>query len=392
MKNKNIHKMIYLIFSVLLLFAWTICDETEVNAATFPAITVDFDEDEQSVIVSGVPEKDASGNPNYMLKGYLNYGNERVETFCYAPSVAPYHIAEKQAYIFNWSDREFLLPCSGEYQFTAYLVYGTMNGEESGPKTTINITLTKKDESTNWGPGLPNTTVEVYDLNQMKGLDKNIRMEEDGYIWTINGTNITSPPEQNISLAITKNPENFPTIGVDDFFGNTVASKFTINHDGEFGFAATLDYFIGTDYSGKYANLFYVAGDGTFQFVEGKLVDDNGSVSYTFVHASDYIIAITDIEYTGQELNTETDTTVADTETDTTDAGAETDTTDADAETDTTDVDTEIRNTEAKEEIDKGVKNANNILGGLIGLIVVFVGIAVVLFIKRKKNKQIFQL
>ena len=37
--------------------------------------------------------------------------------------------------------------------------------------------------------------------------------------------------------------------------------------------------------------------------MEGGLVDENGMISYTFTHASDYIIAITDVEYTGQELN-----------------------------------------------------------------------------------------
>lgn len=119
--------------------------------------------------------------------------------------------------------------------------------EENGPKQTITITLTKKDESTNWGPGLPNTTVETYDLGQIQGKDKIILIEENGYTWTIHGTDIESVPDANLSLAITQNPQIFVSNGVDEFFGDTIAYKFT--------------------------------------------------------HASDYIIAVTDVEYTGQELN-----------------------------------------------------------------------------------------
>ena len=76
-------------------------------------------------------------------------------------------------------------------------------------KTTITITLHKQDESTNWGPGLPNTTVEDYDLGQIKGKDKTIKVEEADYTWTIYGKDIVTVPERNISLKITPNPENF---------------------------------------------------------------------------------------------------------------------------------------------------------------------------------------
>lgn len=364
MHKTNIMKTAFcLLLSFTFLFLGIFCDKIDVAAATFPPISVEFDPSDQSVIVSGVPAKDASGNTDYMLRGYLNYGSERIETFSYAPSAMPYHIADKQAYIFNWSDAEFLLPCSGEYQFTAYLVCGSMNGEEAGPKTTINITLTKKDESTNWGPGLPNTTVESYDLKQMQGKDKNITIEEEGYTWTINGQDITTVPEKNLSLAITKDSETFQMNGVEEFFGETIASKFSIEHDGEFGFKANLKYTVGTEYAGKYANLFYVVGDGTFQFMEGGLVDENGNISYTFTHASDYVIAITDTEYTGQELNPKVEEPVINTETD-----------------------QEVLDTEQPEETGDDAETPSIMPFLFIGILVILVAVFVVLFIK--KNKQ----
>ena len=68
-----------------------------------------------------------------------------------------------------------------------------------------------------------------------------------------------------------------------------------------------LDYNVGAEYAGKYMNLFYVEGSDTFTFMEGCLVDESGIASFTFDHASDYVLAATDEEYTGQELNAATE-------------------------------------------------------------------------------------
>lgn len=374
-KIHSIKNLIYTLVFLSFLTAGFFHPKTEVLAATFPNIAVDFDPSDQSVIVSGIPTYDSTGAIHYELRGYLNYGNERVETFCYAPHTFPYHVADKQAYIFNWADSEFLLPCSGEYKFTTYLVAVTPSSgaREEGPKTTITITLTKKDESTNWGPGLPNTTVEPYYLNEIKGTDKSITMEEEGYTWNINGNNIETVPEENLSLAITKNPENFPTKGIDDFFGNTIAAKFSIDHNGAFGFDATLDYYVGTEYAGKYANLFFVVGDGTFEFREGGLVDENGMVSYTFNHASDYIIAVTDTEYTGQELNPKSEEPIANS------------TTEQDTQTITSDKTNENSQTSKTE--NQTETNTTNFPLGLI-LIVVAALFVVGIILVIKKNKR----
>lgn len=321
MKKQKISKTLCLqLLSLFILLSGFLCMKIDSHAVTLPTISLDFDPTDQSVILAGCPAYDSTGTVQYELNGYLNYNDERIETFCYAPSVAPYHVPEAQAYIFNWTDTEFILPCSGEYQFTAYMkaLYFAPDGtaaSETGPKQTITITLNKKDESDNWGPGLPNTTVETYDLEQIKGKDKSILIEEDGYTWTINGMDIESIPEKNLPLAITKNPENLDTQSVSLFFGNTVASTFSIEYSGDFGFISILDYYLGPEYAGKYANLFYVKNDGTFEFMEGILVDEAGFASYTFTHASDYIIAVTDVEYTGQDLNPKPEEPVAEPDT-----------------------------------------------------------------------------
>lgn len=305
-----LQRSIYIFSTLCLIMASVIFTDMEALAVEFPGIQVTFDTGDESVIVEGIPANSADGTVEYQLEGYLNYEKERIETFCYAPNVRSYDVPGRMAYIFNWSgDAEFLLPCTGEYRFTAYVTarhkdaQGNMT-ETEGPKTTISITLHKQDESTNWGPGLPNTTVETYDLNQIKGKDKTIRIEEAEYTWRIHGTDIVSVPDlRNFSLKITEDPEMFDDTGVEAFFGDTLARKFNIEYSGEFGFSANLDYKLGAEYAGKYASLFYVAGEGVFEYIGGSVVGEDGVANFVLTHASDYVIAVTEEEYTGQELN-----------------------------------------------------------------------------------------
>ena len=297
MKNKLVVRL-----TIMMLFFMGMMLVNKTDYYAFPTINVEFNAGEESVIVSGIPEKDANGDW-YQVRGYLNYQGERIETFCYAPYVYPYHIPERQAYIFNWKDIEFILPCSGEYQFTTYLTKLVGNDEIAGPKTTITIYLTKQDESTNWGPGLPSTTADKNVLEDIQGTDDFLNIEEDIYNWTINGQDIITVPEHHVSLKVTTDSPDFPVKGVEDFFGYHMTIKFSVDHDGEFGFTAMLEYMVGKEYTGKYANLFYVVGDGNFEFVESSLVDEEGYASFHFTHASDYIIVITDEPYEGQNLN-----------------------------------------------------------------------------------------
>lgn len=308
-KNKPTSKLIFTLVTPALLLLTLFLPKLKAEAVSFPPINITFDPTDESVIVDSIPANGANG-VEYQLEGYLNYEKVRIETFCYAPNVKPYDVPAKQAYIFNWGgDVEFLLPCTGDYKFTAYLtaryIDAQGNGvEEKGPKTTISITLHKKDESTNWGPGLPNTTVEDYDLEQIKGKDKTIKVEEPDYTWSIYGKDIVQVPDGNISLKITPDPEGFQDAGVEEFFGDTKLVKFSIEHSGEFGFTASLNYLLGVQYAGKYANLFYVVGNGTFEFMGHSLVTEEGLGTFLFTHASDYVIAILEEEYIGQTLKT----------------------------------------------------------------------------------------
>ena len=392
MRKEKVIKFVSLyLLSFIIIFTGFLSMKIEAHAVTLPNFSLTFDGTDQSVILAGCPAYDPTGTVQFELNGYLNYQDERVETFCYAPSVYPHHIPEAQAYIFNWADIEFILPCSGEYQFTAYVKahYFAADGTavtETGPKQTITISLTKKDESTNWGPGLQNTTVETYDLEQIQGKDKTITIEEDGYTWTINGKDIETIPEQNLSLAITKNPDTLDEQSVSVFFGNTVASQFSIEYSGDFGFISILDYYLGPEFTGKHANLFYAKSDGTFEFMEDVLVDEAGYASYYFSHASDYVIAVTDVEYTGQELNPKPVEPIVEPENpETEDTSSAT----TEAETESPEADVNGTSQEPSQAIDNNGKTESIFINPLfyVAIVVVLAVIGFVVFTVMKKKK-----
>lgn len=388
---RKVSTFLFIIAIFIFSFFWFSMDT---QAVSYPNLTLEFEEADQSVIVAGVPAYDSTGATRYEIQGNLKYGEEKVESFTYAPEVMPYHIPEKQAYIFNWADAEFLLPCSGEYVFTAWVVARDANNGfakiGTSPAVSITFTYIKADESTNWGPGLPNTTVEAYDIGEIQGKDQTIVIEEEGYIWTIAGTDVEVVPEENISLKITENPENLNGQDVEAFFGETIAAKFAIDYSGEFGFKAVLDYMLGMQYADQYANLFYVAGEGVFEYVEGVVVDENGIASFAFTHASDYVIAVTDEPYTGQELNPKEEESVAEEEmssAESEDALVENQSDGVLMEEDET-LD-EAGDLEAAETMGDNVAEDNNdsmlwwIIGGVVVIAVVVAGVVMI-----KKNKK----
>ena len=142
LKKIHLSKTVHILCALVITIALIVAMPLETYAVSFPSISLTFEPSDESVVVSGVPVSDASGSVEYMVEGYLNYGSERIETFCYGPKVVPYDVPSNQAYIFNWADNEFILPCSGQYTFTAYItaIYIDSNGngvEEKGPKQTI---------------------------------------------------------------------------------------------------------------------------------------------------------------------------------------------------------------------------------------------------------------
>lgn len=73
--------------------------------------------------------------------------------------------------------------------------------------------------------------------------------------------------------------------------GSEVVVK-TLAHDGAFGFQADLKLNVGAKYKGLYAKLYYYNKEGKLEYVQSDKVEADGTVIFTFKHASDYAIIL----------------------------------------------------------------------------------------------------
>lgn len=270
------------------------------------ALTLEFDSTKKEIIVAGVPETD--GTYNYSVNGYLKFGDERVESFCYGTASIGYDIPEAQAYIFTYADKEFILPGSGTYVMTAWIETrdaATWDDLGKSDWTTLEFYYQKDDESTNWGPGLPETMVEDWEIANLEGTNKNMVVsggsESYPYTWTINGADVYSVPAEdvNIDLQILSMDARFDGNIPGDEITNI---KIDIAHSGDFGFTAKLDYSLGAEHAGRYANLFYVLPTGNYEFIQSCQIDENGVATFRLNHASSYYIVIRDEAYAGETI------------------------------------------------------------------------------------------
>lgn len=270
------------------------------------ALTLEFDSTKKEIIVAGVPETD--GTYNYSVNGYLKFGDERVESFCYGTASIGYDIPEAQAYIFTYADKEFILPGSGTYVMTAWIETrdaATWDDLGKSDWTTLEFYYQKDDESTNWGPGLPETMVEDWEIANLEGTNKSMVVsggsESYPYTWTINGADVYSVPAEdvNIDLQILSMDARFDGNIPGDEITNI---KIDIAHSGDFGFTAKLDYSLGAEHAGRYANLFYVLPTGNYEFIQSCQIDENGVATFRLNHASSYYIVIRDEAYAGETI------------------------------------------------------------------------------------------
>lgn len=112
-----------------------------------------------------------------------------------------------------------------------------------------------------------------------------------GIKWTINGLSVTG--HKTIDFDVTKNTRHIPNEVVNKAEGSH-KKQISLDHKGNFGCTASLTYDIGTKYNGLYANLFYYnPKTDELEFTDCSLIS-GGNAKFTFTHASDYLITISD--------------------------------------------------------------------------------------------------
>ena len=154
------------------------------------------------------------------------------------------------------------------------------------------------------------TTVLGEVVESIKGKDINIELNlNNGITWTINGKDVTSNDIANIDMGVIigtiEQPiTSIPNTLLDKVVNDNSHIELSLNHNGEFGFKATLSLKVDTLNAGKYANLYYYdVANNEMDYMCTSKVSEDGLINLLFDHASDYTIVITDDENYDDSLN-----------------------------------------------------------------------------------------
>lgn len=129
---------------------------------------------------------------------------------------------------------------------------------------------------------------------------KDITLElalENGVVWKINGKDITSARE--ISIGVDLNSNHIAQSVLDTISEDGIQStrQISLDYDGEFGMTATISIPLGTEGAGYYANLYYYNPQtGALEYMQTVKIGEDGTAEFTFTHASDYVIAISETD------------------------------------------------------------------------------------------------
>lgn len=136
-------------------------------------------------------------------------------------------------------------------------------------------------------------------LETIKGKDINVRLNMGGYSWTINGKDVMASDLKAINLEVKFNTNAIPGKTVKELAGDNPTQQLSLTHEGDFGFKATLTMNAGAEYAGKHGNLFWYDSSHKMVFIDAGVIQENGDVSLTFSHASDYVLVMADTVMSG---------------------------------------------------------------------------------------------
>lgn len=135
-------------------------------------------------------------------------------------------------------------------------------------------------------------------FESIKGKDMNVTFQvSDQASWIINGKDITGNVTAPIDLGLVVGTSDIPKQKVTALADGNETIQLSLNYDGVFGFEGILRLSVGTDHSGKIANLYYYnETTGKFEYYQAAQVKEDGTVDFKFSHASDYVIVLNDTD------------------------------------------------------------------------------------------------
>lgn len=142
------------------------------------------------------------------------------------------------------------------------------------------------------GGSLPKDVLEA-----VMGTNKNLEIAlPNGVIWTIAGTSITEV-NADINLEVLMDAGDIPEELIADIAENEDTLSIRLAYNGEFGFTAQMKMPVDEKYAGMAVNFYYYnEATGKLELIENSVVDENGMVTLTFTHASDYVLVFETVE------------------------------------------------------------------------------------------------
>ena len=116
----------------------------------------------------------------------------------------------------------------------------------------------------------------------------------DDVSWTVNGSDIPEDADfTDIDMGVTMNSDGIPVDVVNAITGEHGSVQLELAHNGAFGFTMTLTAPLGKENAGYWANLYHYDEDAeALNFEAAAKIDETGSVTIPFSHASQYAIVI----------------------------------------------------------------------------------------------------
>ncbi len=153
------------------------------------------------------------------------------------------------------------------------------------------------------------TKVPAEIFESLAGKDVDVTFDLGDIQWSVNGADIPTDTDfTDLDLGVNLDTHGIPVNVINTITGEVGTVQITLAHDGEFGFTMTLTAPLGKENAGYWANLYHYKVNGgeadredplgddedaeALNFEAAAKIDEDGSVTIPFSHASQYAIVI----------------------------------------------------------------------------------------------------
>ncbi len=138
------------------------------------------------------------------------------------------------------------------------------------------------------------TKVPAEIFESLAGKDVEISFDLGDIQWSVSGADIPTDADfTDLDLGVDLDTSGIPVNVINTITGEIGTVQITLAHDGEFGFTMTLTAPLGKENAGYWANLYhYDERAEAMNFEAAAKIDQDGSVTIPFTHASQYAIVI----------------------------------------------------------------------------------------------------